>query len=73
MEAVILERKDAAHYIQALKQFRQRHPHLHGAFLIQAGDPSHTAHATRTYLAQMAWWRCRYTPVHASWLDQAWH
>ena len=71
MEAVILERKDAAHYIQALKQFRQRHHHLHGVFLIQDGDPSHTAQATRTYLARMAWWRCRYTPVHASWLNQA--
>ena len=71
MEAVILERKDAAHYVQALKQFRQRHHHLHGVFLIHDGDPSHTAQATRTDLARTAWWRSRYTPVHASWLNQA--
>lgn len=72
MEAVILDRKDAKHYIQALTQFRERPPHLKGVFLIQDGDPSHTAGATQDYLTQgAAWWRTRYTPVHASWLNQA--
>jgi hypothetical protein len=42
-------------------------------FLIQDGDPSHTAHQTQPYLAHDAGhgWRSRYTPVHASWLNQA--
>jgi hypothetical protein len=29
-----------------LQRFRQRHRHLRGVFLIQDGDPSHTATAT---------------------------
>lgn len=72
MEAVIMDQKDAAHYIQELKRFRQRHRRLKGVFLIHDGDPSHTAGDTRKYLARGAtWWRSRYTPVHASWLNQA--
>ena len=73
MEVVIEPRKDAAHYIEVLRQFRQRHQALNGVFLIQDGDPSHTAYDTRRYLADDAnrWWRSRYTPAHASWLNQA--
>lgn len=72
MEAVIVEKKDAAHYVQALKRFRQRHRQLKGVFLIQDGDPSHTAGHTQNYFAATkAWWRPRFTPVHASWLNQA--
>ena len=71
MQAMIVEKKDAAHYIQALQRFRQQHRHLKGVFLIQDGDPSHTAGNTRHYLANIAWWHPRFTPVHASWLNQA--
>jgi hypothetical protein len=73
MEIVIEPCKDAEHSIDSLRQFRQRHQALKGVFLIQDGDPSHTAHATQRYLANDAdrWWRSRYTPVHASWLNQA--
>jgi len=73
MEMVVEPRKDAAHYIEALRAFRQRHTTLKGLFLIQDGDPSHTAHQTQQYFAQDKehWWRSRYTPVHASWLNQA--
>jgi hypothetical protein len=73
MEVVIEPRKDAEHYIAALRQFRQRHQALNGVFLIHDGDPSHTAHDTQRYLADDAdhWWRSRHTPVHASWLNQA--
>jgi hypothetical protein len=71
MQACCLERKDAAHYIQALKSFHRHHRHLHGVFLIQDGDPSHTAAATRAYFQDHPWWRPRFTPVHASWLNQA--
>jgi hypothetical protein len=37
------------------------------------GDPSQAAHATHGYLANGSdwWWRSRYTPAHASWLNQA--
>jgi DDE superfamily endonuclease len=50
MEAVIVEKKDAVHYIQALERFLQRHHRLKGVFLIQDGDPSHTAGNTQNYL-----------------------
>jgi hypothetical protein len=50
MEAVMVEKKDAVHYIQALERFRQRHHRLKGVFLIQDGDPSHTAGNTHNYL-----------------------
>jgi DDE superfamily endonuclease len=72
MEVAYLPAKNAAHYIGALEDFRRRHRHLAGSFLIQDGDPSHTAAATHRYFtAHRAWWRPRFTPVHASWLDQA--
>lgn len=71
MEATCPECKDAAHYIQALNHFRRHHRHLHGVFLIQDGDPSHTAGATAQYFKDHPWWRPRFTPVHASWLNQA--
>lgn|GEM_PF-837579 len=72
MEAVCLESKSAKNYVQQLRHFRRRHRHLRGMFLIQDGDPTHTAAATEEYFTQCeGWWRPRLTPVHASWLDQA--
>jgi hypothetical protein len=65
------ERKDAGHYIEALRRFRRQHRWLKGAFLIHDGDPSHTAAATADYLDGQGWWRPRFTPVNASWLNQA--
>jgi hypothetical protein len=44
---------------------------LKGVFLVQDGDPSHTAAATAAYWSGcQGWWRVRFTPVHASWLNQ---
>jgi hypothetical protein len=71
MEVVVEDRKDAAHYVSALRAFRRRHRHLAGAFLVHDGDPSHTARATGRYLRGQPWWRPRLTPAHASWLNQA--
>jgi hypothetical protein len=71
MQAFCPAQKNAAHYIQALQQFRHHHRHLRGVFLIQDGDPSHTAAATTEYFKSHPWWRARFTPVHASWLNQA--
>jgi DDE superfamily endonuclease len=71
MEVAIEARKDADHYIEELKGFRQRHRGLKGVFLVQDGDPSHTASDTAAYWSGcQGWWRPRFTPVHASWLDQ---
>jgi DDE superfamily endonuclease len=72
MEVVAEARKDAGHYIGELKGFRRRHRGLKGVFLIQDGDPSHTAGETREYWSGCGgWWRPRFTPAHASWLNQA--
>jgi len=72
MEATCIETKDAMHYIEELKRFRSHHHHLRGVYLIHDGDPSHTARLTQEYLRSCrGWWRPRFTPVHASWLDQA--
>jgi hypothetical protein len=72
MEARCVARKDADHFIQELNQFQQRHRKLRGVFLIQDSDPSHTAAATEGYFKHNPkWWRPRFTPVHASWLNQA--
>jgi DDE superfamily endonuclease/Homeodomain-like domain len=72
MEVAVEAKKDAAHYREALKEFRRRHRGLHGVFLVQDGDPSHTAGDTAAYWSSCrGWWRPRFTPVHASWLNQA--
>jgi DDE superfamily endonuclease/Homeodomain-like domain len=72
MELAVLESKDAAHYIEQLRHFRRRHRRLAGVFLIQDGDPSHTAGETADYWASCGtWWRPRFTPAHASWLNEA--
>jgi hypothetical protein len=72
MEATCLETKDAKHYIEELRRFRRRHHHLRGVYLIHDGDSSHTAGLTREYFRSChGWWRSRFTPAHASWLDQA--
>jgi hypothetical protein len=72
MEVAVEATKDAEHYIEELKAFRRRHRGLKGVFLIEDGDPSHTAADTRCYLSSCrGWWRPRLTPAHASWLNQA--
>jgi hypothetical protein len=72
MELAVEERKDAGHYIEQLQRFHARHRGLKGVFLIQDGDPSHASRETAAYLAGCHhWWRPRFTPAHASWLNQA--
>ena len=72
MEVMQLPVKDGPHYVQALRRFRRRHRHLKGVFLIQDNDSSHSAAPTRRYFTKYAcWWRPRWTPAHASWLNQA--
>jgi hypothetical protein len=72
MEAECIETKDAKHYLAQLHRFRRRHRHLRGAYLIQDGDPSHTAGLIQDYLDDnKSWWHVRNTPPNASWLNQA--
>lgn len=72
MEAACFDAKSAEHYVRELRAFRHRHRHLRGVYLIHDNDPTHTAAKTRNYLAgNSGWWRNRFTPVHASWLDEA--
>lgn len=72
MELAVLESKDAEHYIEQLRLFRRRYRRLAGVFLIQDGDPSHTAGETAAYWESCgSWWRPRFTPAHASWLNEA--
>src|SRR5262245_34936139 len=72
MEAAVIDPKDAEHYIRELRLFRQRHRGLKGVFLIQDGDPSHTSGDTQAYWDSChGRWRPRFTPAHASWLNQA--
>jgi DDE superfamily endonuclease/Homeodomain-like domain len=71
MEVAVEAKKDAQHYIRQLRAFRRRHRGLKGVFLIQDGDPSHTSGDTATYWSGCrGWWRPRFTPAHASWLNQ---
>jgi len=72
MELAFLTNNDAEHYLPELELFHHQHKELHGVFLIQDGGPSHIAGSTRRYFADsQGWWRPRYTPAKASWLNQA--
>jgi len=72
MAAAYLQTKDSAHYTKALAAFRRKHRRLKGIYLIQDGDASNTAASTTNYFDDSCgWWRPRFTPAHASWLNQA--
>jgi len=72
MELVFLAQNDHEHYVPELELFRKQHQELRGVFLIQDGGPSHIAGDTQRYFAQhRGWWKPRFTPANASWLNQA--
>jgi transposase len=72
MDLAFLASNDCEHYLPELELFRRQHKELRGVFLIQDGGASHIAAATGRYFAQSkGWWRPRYTPANASWLNQA--
>lgn len=72
MELAFLPSNDAEHYLPELKLFHRQHKELRGVFLIQDGGSSHIAGSTRDYFAEsQGWWKPRYTPANASWLNQA--
>ena len=72
MELAFLTKNDSEHYLPELELFRRHHRELRGVFLIQDGGASHVAAATGRYFAgSQGWWKPRYTPANASWLNQA--
>jgi len=72
MELVFLKANDQEHYVPELELFRKQHQGLREVFLIQDGGSSHIASGTRSYFAKHKhWWKPRYTPANASWLNQA--
>ncbi len=72
MELAFLANNDAEHYLPELELFHRQHKELRGVFLIQDGGSSHIAASTRSYFAESdGWWKPRYTPANASWLNQA--
>jgi transposase len=72
MELVFLKANDHEHYVPELELFRKQHKELREVFLIQDGGPSHIAGETQRYFSKShGWWKPRYTPVNASWLNQA--
>ena len=72
MELAFLAKNDCEHYLPELELFHKHHKELKGVFLIQDGGPSHIAGETQSYFAEsQGWWKPRYTPANASWLDQA--
>lgn len=72
MELAFLAKNDHQHYLPELELFRQHHKELRGVFLIQDGGPSHVAGGTQRYFARsQGWWKPRFTPANASWLNQA--
>jgi transposase len=72
MELVFLAKNDQEHYLPELELYHRHHKELQGVFLIQDGGPSHTGSVTQRYFAKsQGWWKPRYTPANASWLNQA--
>jgi transposase len=72
MELVFLKANDHEHYVPELELFRKQHKELREVFLIQDGGPSHIAGETKRYFSKShGWWKPRYTPANASWLNQA--
>jgi transposase len=72
MDLAFLTKNDHDHYLPELELFRQQHKELRGVLLIQDGGASHIAGETEQYFANsQSWWKPRYTPANASWLNQA--
>lgn len=72
MQTVCMDSKSAKNYVTHLENFRRMHPRLQSVYLIHDGDPTHTARWTQNYFkSNRDYWQSRFTPVHASWLNQA--
>lgn len=66
-----LDANDHQHFLWALRQISQRWARARRIHLVMDNGSSHIDHHTRKYLASHPRFRPLYTPVHASWLNQA--
>jgi transposase len=66
-----IEANDHQHFLGCLRQIKRRYPGARRIHLIMDNGSSHIDHHTRAYLASHPGLRALYTPVHASWLNQA--
>jgi hypothetical protein len=71
MWACCLDANDHEHFLWALRQIAGRWGRVRRIHLIMDNGPSHIDSHTRQYLATHPRFRPLYTPVHASWLNQA--
>jgi hypothetical protein len=71
MWACCLDKNDHQHFLWALRQIARRWARSQRIHLIMDNSPSHIDHHTRSYLSNHERFRPRYTPAHASWLNQA--
>jgi len=72
MELVFLAKNDHEHYLPKLELFHKQHKELRGVFFIQDGGASHLAAETQAYFTKsQGWWKPRYPPANAAWLNQA--
>lgn len=71
MWACCLDKNDHQHFLWALRQISRRCARAQRIHLIMDNGPSHIDQHTRSYLSGHGRFRPLYTPVHASWLNQA--
>jgi hypothetical protein len=71
MWACCLDKNDHEHFLWALRQIAGRWARARRIHLIMDNGSSHIDQHTRRYLTNHARFRPLYTPVHASWLNQA--
>lgn len=73
MRSCCLDKNDSAHLCQALPKLLQPFYSYKRIHLIWDGGPSHISNNTLSFLRSYygPWLRILFTPVHASWLNQA--
>lgn len=71
MHLAFLEENNQEHYIPELELFHRQHKELKEIFLIQDNGASHIGARTQRYFKKNHWWKPRFTPANASWLNQA--
>ncbi len=72
MRSCCLDKNDSQHLCQALPKLLKPYRTFRRVHLIWDGGPSHISAATTAFLQSYgAWLRVLFTPVHASWLNQA--
>lgn len=72
MQSCCLDKNDSEHLCRALPKLLRPYRQFRRVHLIWDGGPSHISATTQAVLRSYApWLRVLFTPVHASWLNQA--